>query len=207
MTSPPRTSSPLRRTFWPGDAVFLSSNSSPQPVVFSTITTASAPSGMTPPVKIFIASPSPTLLDDGRPAGASSTTLKERPPSASALLTAYPSTAELSNGGESNFALTSSASASPCASASGTSSVGSRLTFSSTSLSASGYSMSFSKSCILVFLTLSLVTVIAVVCARVGGDGLILVLRPAEGREVAVLVELHLGGLFDDLRVAVREGL
>ena len=117
--------------------------------MFSTITTASAPSGMTPPVKILIASPSPTLFSAGRPAGASSTTMNSLPASASTPLTAYPSTAELSKGGESNLACKSSASASPRASVSGTFSTGNVPVFSSTSLSASGYSTSFSKSCIL----------------------------------------------------------
>src|SRR5215204_7664466 len=147
MTSPSRVSSPAARMLSPGAGTFFSSNSSPQPEVFSTITTASAPSGITPPVKILVASPSPTRLFAGRPAGASSTTPKTRPASASSLRSAYPSTAELSNGGESVVAVRSNASARPRASPSGVFSTGSLGVLSNTSRSASGYSISFSKSC------------------------------------------------------------
>src|SRR5918997_4978960 len=147
MTSPLRVSSPASRTLSPGDGTFFSSKLSPQPEVFSTMTTASAASGMPPPVKILMASPSPTLFPAGRPAGASSTTGKTRPTPASALRIANPSTAELSKGGESVVASRSRASASPRASPSGTSSTGSRGVLWKTSRSASAYSMSFSKSC------------------------------------------------------------
>src|SRR5215210_947152 len=147
MVSPLRVSSPAARRLSPGEGTFFSSNSSPQPEVFSTITTASDPSGMTPPVKILMASPSPTRFFAGRPAGASSTTPKTRPASASSLRSAYPSTAELSKGGESVVAVRSHASASPRASSSGVSSTGSLGVLSYTSRSASGYSISFSKSC------------------------------------------------------------
>src|SRR5687767_7860327 len=147
MTSPLRVSSPAARMLSPGEGAFFSSNLSPQPEVFSTITTASVPSGMTPPVKILMASPSPTRLFAGRPAGASSTTPKTRPASASSLRSAYPSTAELSKGGESVVAGRSCASASPRASPSGFFSTGSLGVLSNTSRSASGYLISFSKSC------------------------------------------------------------
>src|SRR3712207_9462736 len=66
--------------------------------------------------------------------------------------------------------------------------------------------MSFSKSCIPVFLPSLLLFIVTVVSTRVGGDGLISILC-AEAREVAVFVELHLGGVFLHLHVAVREGL
>src|SRR5919107_4853251 len=148
MTSPLRVSSPAARMLSPRCGTFFSSNLSPQPEVFSTITTASVPSGMTPPVKILIASPSPARLFAGRPAGASSTTPKTRSVSASSLRSAYPSTAELSKGGESVVDGRSWASASPRASPSGVLSTGSRGVLSNTSRSASGYSISFSKSCI-----------------------------------------------------------
>src|SRR5215212_6564462 len=59
MTSPRRVSSPAARMLLPAEGTFFSSNSLPQPEVFSTITTASAPAGITPPVKILMASPSP----------------------------------------------------------------------------------------------------------------------------------------------------
>src|SRR5215207_5943335 len=147
MTSPLRVSSPAARMLSPRCGTFFSSNSSPHPEVFSTITTASAPSGMTPPVKILMAWPSSTRIFAGRPAGASSTTSKTSPASASSLRSAYPSTAELSKGGESVVAVRSHASTSPRASPRGVSSTGSLGVLSNTSRSASGYSISFSKSC------------------------------------------------------------
>src|SRR3712207_5604473 len=53
---------------------------------------------------------------------------------------------------------------------------------------------------------LSLVPVVAVVPVGGGGDCLVL-LSDLEAGEVSVLVELHLGGVFDDLHVPVGEGL
>ena len=86
-------------------------------------TTASAPSGTTPPVAIPIASPGASGLGAGRPAAIRATTGNR--PGVSAARTAKPSIAELGNGGRSTVARAASASTRPAASASGTGSDGS----------------------------------------------------------------------------------
>src|SRR5665647_1843615 len=64
--------------------------------------TASAPSGMTPPVEIAIASPAARGRPAGRPAATCPTTGSR--PGRSPARTAYPSIAELANGGRSTTA-------------------------------------------------------------------------------------------------------
>ena len=86
--------------------------------VSSTRTTASAPAGIAAPVEIAQASPAPTVTPAGAPARDSSTTRSSTPAPLSAARTAKPSIAELSNGGTSPGARTSSASTRPSASAS-----------------------------------------------------------------------------------------
>ena len=67
-TSPSRKSMPAGRTCRPGRAASVMVTPSPSATVSSWITTASAPSGITPPVKIRTASPAPIALVE-RPAG------------------------------------------------------------------------------------------------------------------------------------------
>jgi len=75
--------------------------------------TASAPSGTTPPVEIDIASPAARGRSAGRPA-AICATIGSRP-GRSAARTAYPSIAELANGGRSTIARAGSAVTRPAA--------------------------------------------------------------------------------------------
>ena len=75
--------------------------------------TASAPSGTTPPVEIAIASPGASGRSAGRPAATCPTT--GRRPGRSAARTAYPSIAELANGGRSTTARAGSAVTRPAA--------------------------------------------------------------------------------------------
>ncbi len=90
----------------------------------STITIASAPSGIGAPVMIRIASPGPTATVGACPAGRSPTTRSDAgapsdAPAVSAARTAYPSIAVFANGGTGSVATTASASTRPRASASG----------------------------------------------------------------------------------------
>ena len=102
--------------------------------VRSTGTTAVAPSGTSAPVEIAIASPWRTVAPAGCPARDSATTSSS---AGSPAITAYPSMAELSNGGTEIWLATSSASTRPSASVRATSSAGSGCTASSTSRRAS----------------------------------------------------------------------
>ncbi len=69
--SPARKSRPRRRTFSPGCGACVMRTLSPSGTASSWITTASAPSGTTPPVKIRTAWPATTRPSKGCPAGAS----------------------------------------------------------------------------------------------------------------------------------------
>ena len=90
--------------------------------VSSTITTASAPSGIGAPVMIRIAWPSPTCRPAGSaPAGSVATTASVTGADATSdARTANPSTAVLANGGTASSAVTVTDVAQPSASASGT---------------------------------------------------------------------------------------
>ena len=82
--------------------------------VSSTLTMASAPAGIGAPVMILIASPGPTRRVGTLPAGTSSMTVSVAGVAVtSSDRTAYPSIAELSNGGMSWEAMTSAASTNP----------------------------------------------------------------------------------------------
>src|SRR5690348_4537682 len=91
------------------------------PSVHSTGTTASAPAGTGAPVMIRTANPGCTTIDAALPAARSPETCNctgavSEAAATSACRTAYPSIAELSNGGIEPVATTSSASTQPCAS-------------------------------------------------------------------------------------------
>ena len=100
-----------RRSPWRRGARRLS----PRRSLSSTIATASAPAGTGAPVMIRTASPRPrTPSYGGAPAAISPTTFSSTGTAArSAAWTAYPSTAELANGGTSSVATTSAASTRP----------------------------------------------------------------------------------------------
>ena len=74
-TSPSRKSMPAGRICRPGRAASVMVMPPPSTTVSSWMMTASAPSGITPPVKIRTASPAPTALSNGRPAATSPITL------------------------------------------------------------------------------------------------------------------------------------
>ena len=93
------------------------------PTTYSTGTTASAPSGTTPPVEISIASPSARARVAGCPAATRATTGNR--PGRSVERSAYPSMADEGNGGRSTSARTGSAVIRPMARASPTASAGS----------------------------------------------------------------------------------
>jgi len=96
----------------------------------STITMASAPSGIGAPVMIRIASPSPTATVGAWPAASSPTTRSRTgfaslAPTVSTACTAYPSIAVLANGGTASGAVILSASTRPSASPSSPTPMGS----------------------------------------------------------------------------------
>jgi hypothetical protein len=121
-TSPRRRSSPACRTATPcGVAALIATVSEPLSVS-STRTTVSAPSGIGAPVMMRIASPGPTARPGTEPAATAPTTRRRAPACAtSAPRTAYPSIAELRNGGTSRSAAASSVRTAPRASSSPTS--------------------------------------------------------------------------------------
>ena len=99
----------------------MRTRSSPTGAVRSTITTASAPSGIGAPVMIRIASPGPTATVGAAPAARVPTTASSTgAPAVSAARTAKPSIAVLANGGICSSHTTGSATTHPSASASGT---------------------------------------------------------------------------------------
>ncbi|MEY9148061.1 hypothetical protein ABIF00_006045 [Bradyrhizobium elkanii] len=74
-TSPARKSTPAWRMCRPTLAASVIVMWSPSTAVSSWMITASAPLGITPPVKIRTASPAPTVRPNGRPAATSPITL------------------------------------------------------------------------------------------------------------------------------------
>ena len=121
-SAPASRSPPAARTWSPGLASCSTRTaSSPSRRVRSTMTIASAPSGIGAPVMIRIASPGPTATVGAWPAGRSPTTRSRTgaPGAAadvSAARTAYPSIAVFANGGTDSEVTTSSASTRPSAS-------------------------------------------------------------------------------------------
>ena len=120
--APARTSRPRSLTLSPMPTPAPISTSPECTTTRSTGTTVSAPAGTTPPVEISIASPTSSSDVAGRPAADRSTT--RNLPGRSAALTAYPSIAELRNGGRSIGDTAASARILPAAPASSTRSVG-----------------------------------------------------------------------------------
>ena len=103
----------------------------------STITIASAPTGMGAPVMMRMASPCWSTRSVYPPAATSPTTgsttgASADAPATDAATTAYPSTAELANGGTSSPATTGAASTIPTAARHGTSTTGSTAQWDST---------------------------------------------------------------------------
>ncbi len=123
---PATTSPPASRMWSPLSAGWCTKTpSSPSRNVRSTMTIASAPSGIGAPVMIRIASPGPTGASarapprDPRPLAAAPAP-RLSAPVVSAARTAYPSIAVFANGGTGSAATMGSASTRPSASASGT---------------------------------------------------------------------------------------
>ena len=133
--SPVRMSPPRGRTFAPCSTATGTSRSLSVSTTRSICTTASAPSGTAPPVEIAIASPGASARAR-RHTGRDPKTTGRRPGVSSAR-SAYPSIAELGNGGRSTRAVTSSARMRPAAAAVGTRSASSGCARASTRRSAS----------------------------------------------------------------------
>ena len=123
--SPARRSSPARRTLRPALSCSSKVTFEPSSSTTSIGATASAPSGITAPVEIRTASPSPTVTSEGCPARDSPITRSVRP--ASPERAAKPSIALLARLGTSPLAITCSASTKPSASSTAVVSAGSRL--------------------------------------------------------------------------------
>src|SRR5581483_10922589 len=160
-----------------------SSTSLPRSTTYSWGTTASAPSGTTPPVAIAIASPVSSGRVAGRPAAMRNTT--GRRPGASSARSANPSIAELGNGGRSTTAHAGSTSTRPAPASTGTRSDGNGRARASTAASASSNE---SRS----------VTAHTLLVARLGSVRVISVVVPVHNEERSVAL------LLDEIRAALE---